>query len=256
MDQQPAACASIEAPVCSVGQTATDVYNEDFENQPLSLSRWTSSSDGGPKPWYYPQTDNPYGITDFHYASSGLYHLWGDDLDVASDGWMEMKNPVAVPTTGQPYFRFRHAFGFESDIFGNYDAGVVEYSADGGPWTDAGPLFVDNGYNGLIDGNPSNPLYGGDGFVSVSWGYGSSRLDLGTLKGYMVRFRFRVASDEQIADYGWFVDDVRLYTCDAAPVDTPTPTATVTTGATASPTASRTPNPNLTRELFMPVILR
>ena len=89
--------------------------------------------------------------------------------------------------TGQPYFRFRHSFAFESDLFGNYDAGVVEYSTDGGPWTDAGALFVDNGYNGPIDGNPSNVLFGRDGFVGVSWGYGSSRLDLGGLKGHTVR---------------------------------------------------------------------
>lgn len=213
MNQEPTSCASPEAPVCPAGQTAATVYSEDFENQSLTLSRWTSGASMNPKPWYYPQTVNPYNMTDFYYASSGLYHLWGDDIDTYTDGWMEMKTGVTVPSSGNPYFRFRHAYGFEADFPAYYDGGVVEYSANGGAWTDAGPLFVNNGYKGKINGQSGNPLEGRNAFVDVSWGYGSSRLNLASLKGQSVKFRFRVGSDELVGGYGWFVDDVRLYSC-------------------------------------------
>lgn len=44
-------------------------------------------------------------------------------------------------------------------------------------------------------------------------GYGASRLALNALSGQSVRFRFRIASDTGIPDYGWFIDDVRIYSC-------------------------------------------
>jgi hypothetical protein len=31
--------------------------------------------------------------------------------------------------------------------------------------------------------------------------------------GKSVRVRFRIGSDSLFGDYGWFIDDVRLYTC-------------------------------------------
>jgi cysteine-rich repeat protein len=38
-------------------------------------------------------------------------------------------------------------------------------------------------------------------------------LDLASLAGQSVRFRFRIGSDSCCDDYGWFIDDVRIYTC-------------------------------------------
>ncbi|MFL5804413.1 MAG: hypothetical protein ACJ8CR_22055, partial [Roseiflexaceae bacterium] len=93
---------------------------------------------------------------------------------------------------------------------------VVEYSTDGGTsWQDAGPLFEANGYNGSISSG-SNPLNGRQAFVGESNGYISSRLNLSTLQGQSVRFRFRIGTNSTlntINDYGWFIDDVRIYTC-------------------------------------------
>jgi hypothetical protein len=31
-----------------------------------------------------------------------------------------------------------------------------------------------------------------------------------------VRFRFRIGTDPIVFDYGWFIDDVRIYRCDSA----------------------------------------
>src|SRR5205085_5868900 len=127
---------------------------------------------------------------------------------------------------GASFMRFDHAYGFEqSDA--NYDGGVVEYSTNGGAtWGDAGSLFVNGGYNGVLESRTSNPLGGRQAFTGDSAGYGSSRLNLSPLAGQSVRFRFRLGFDSSVADLGWFVDDIRIYTCATAPAAPTNVTAT------------------------------
>src|SRR6185295_31004 len=108
---------------------------------------------------------------------------------------------------------FNHAYGFEDNPSANYDGGMVEYSIDAGAtWIDAGPLFEASGYTGAIN-STDNPLNGRQAFVGESNGYISSRLNLSTLPGQNIRFRFRIGTDSLGNDYGWFIDDVRIYTC-------------------------------------------
>ena len=84
-------------------------------------------------------------------------------------------------------------------------------------------MFADaaaNGYNGALVGGGENPLAGQSAFVGSSRGYVSSRANLLALAGQSVRFRFRMGEDEVGGtDYGWFIDDVRLYTCSPEPVN-------------------------------------
>ncbi len=241
MNAQPAACPSTEAPVCAAGQAPQFLYAENFEDQGLTASRWGSSALTGPNPWYYPPTSNPYNYP-MNYAASGLLHLWGDSRTEVDDGVMEMAQGVNLPAGATAYLRFRHAYAFEYDAGGYYDGAVLEYSANAQPWTDAGALFTHNGYDGTITSPvpPHNPLKGRQGFRAVSWGYQSSRLELSAFKGQNIRFRFRIGSDGAYGDWGWFIDDVTIYTCVNAPTPTPTRTPTRTPSPTATPT--RTPS--------------
>ena len=43
-----------------------------------------------------------------------------------------------------------------------------------------------------------------------SYGYGASRLNLASLAGQNVRFRFRLSTDELVGDYGWYIDDIKM----------------------------------------------
>jgi hypothetical protein len=47
------------------------------------------------------------------------------------------------------------------------------------------------------------------------------RLNLSSLAGQDVRFRFRIGTDSGFDDFGWFIDDIRIYTC-MEEVDDPT----------------------------------
>jgi hypothetical protein len=81
-------------------------------------------------------------------------------------------------------------------------------------WSDAGGLIsAGAAYGGTIDTCCLNPLGGRPAFVRDSFGYTATQLDLASLAGQNARFRFRIGTDFSFDDYGWFVDDVRVYQC-------------------------------------------
>jgi hypothetical protein len=119
------------------------------------------------------------------------------------------------------YLHFAHAYDFEHESGGSpwYDGGVLEYSINNGStWQDAGSLMDYNGYRGIIASGYGNPLAGRQGFVGPSHGYISTRLNLSSLAGHSVRFRWRMGLDYVGYSWGWWLDDVHIYTCTTAPV--------------------------------------
>ncbi|MQA73842.1 MAG: hypothetical protein GEU88_05775, partial [Solirubrobacterales bacterium] len=246
MDVNPVNSPTAKAPPpsCPVGGNLELAFADDLEDP--ALDRWEITVANPPAPavgpslWHYPQNaGNPYQGFDPTYATSGTINFWGDDAGDAasgnpadpdiSDQSIEMKTPVGVPAGA--HLRFNHAFGFDDDpgagATAAYDGGVVEYSIDDGvTWTDAGPL-VDAGldYNATLSTDFGNPLGGREAFARESNGYGSTGLDLSGLEGESVRFRFRLATDDSFGDFGWFIDDVRIYACSAS--DTTPPDTTI-----------------------------
>jgi len=171
-----------------------------------------------------------------------------------------MTSDVLIPSGVNTYMCFNHAFQFDAYPEQNsyFDGGIVAYSTDGGQnWLDAGELFVENGYNGTLFAQGDNPLAGWSAFGSESCGYISSRLDLTSLAGQRVRFAFIVATDKEnlFFYYGWFIDDVRVYTCGANV--TPTRILTRTPTPRLTPTRTSTPKPFTPKAwLRLPVVLK
>jgi bacillolysin len=239
MNQQPVAGYNTEATLCPASQSASTLFFDDLEG---GTGNWSLGAFSGTSRWQY---DSPYGP----YSHSGSHFLYADDFpDAISDSYASMNVSVAVPANG--YLHFAQAYGFENP---NYDGGVLEYSTNGGTsWSDAGNMFEVNGYSGTIAASFGNPLAGRSGFVGDSHGYISSRLSLASLAGQSVRFRWRMATDSSVFDQGWWLDDVRIYTCSGSaatstatpvtPTNTPTGTATRTATSTATPvTPTNTP---------------
>ncbi len=215
MNQQPASCPANEAPVCDSG-SPSDLFFDDIES---GSGNWTSGSNSGTIYWFVPQTTSSIGFAD-PYATSGVGNIWGFSqgypLGATSDTYLAMNSDVTLPSNA--YLHFNHSFGFESNSAGTifYDGGVLEYSTTGGSsWTDAGSLISHNNYNGTISSGYGNPLADRSAFAADSRGYISSRADLSSLAGQNVRFRFRIGTDSDVYDYGWFIDDVRIYTCES-----------------------------------------
>ena len=113
------------------------------------------------------------------------------------------------------FLHFNHAHDFARNAVQRFTGGVVEYSTNNGAtWNDTAALYMGNGYNGTISGGTGNPLAGRKAFTSTSYGYISSRLNLSSLAGQNVRFRFRITSDTSVARAdGWNIDDVLIRRC-------------------------------------------
>jgi Zn-dependent metalloprotease len=261
MDQVPANVAFADAPVCPTGTVPTTTFADGMENSSTgnwqrkggSGLTWPGPPAGGGALWFYGSSgSNPYGIPQV-YATGGTDNLWGDDPELSAgagsvftthpstyDGQIVSK-PLTVPT-GASYLRFEHAFGFDSEgsASTNHDGGRVEYTVNAGAtWLDAGPLFSGNGYGFNTGGTASsrlaadNPLAGATAFTRHSQGYVASRISLASLAGKTAQFRFRITADGVVGDYGWFIDDVRLYSCGALVVpSTPSPVVFAATSIT------------------------
>jgi len=211
-----------EAPICAAGQVPTDLFYDNLEN--TASGNWTKGRIQGASNWAYPQSPNDYPGYDATVATSGKYNMWGDNPETTADFWIGKAVGVTVPAGKQTFLRFKHLYEFESGFSSNYDGGVIEYSINNGAsWVDAGSLFKsagDWGYQGSIASGLGNPLGGRQGYVGRSDGYFSSRATLTELAGKSVRFRYRIGADGSIGSYGWYLDDLRVYTC-AAPVAPP-----------------------------------
>jgi len=200
-----------EAPVCIGGDPPDDLFFDDLED---GSDQWNLVNVSGSPiaAWMH----------DFGYSASGEFMLWGRDSFVSTDASAELNVDVPLPASEKPYLHFRHSFAFEASLnfetfeLAYWDGGFVEYSTDAGAtWSDAGPL-IDGGqdYNATIYNNPENPNAGRVAFGDESHGYVSTRMDLSTLKGQNVRFRWHTSTDGSVSGpFGWVLDDVRVYTC-------------------------------------------
>jgi bacillolysin len=231
--------------LCPAGQRPSHLFFDDFEN--TASGHWTVTSLTGTTHWFYPPP------ADFVFATSGVQNLWGYDSFQRGDSAIGMTRSITIPAGGAR-LQFNHSYGFESSPGTNFDGGVIEYSTnDGASWSDAGSLIVAGAtYGGFIHPCCGNPLANRSAFVQDSFGYTASQLDLTSLAGQNVRFRFRIGTDVDVDDFGWFIDDVAIYQC-VATIAPPTISkrfgaATLLVGATTS-LAFTVNNPNATATL-------
>ena len=203
MNGQPAANFNTDAPLCPAGGPSI-LFADNLES---GTANWTFSNGAYPR-W---KLDSSFGP----FAQSGLHSLYADDYPDAITNATARLKPVAIPANA--YLHFAHAYGFESsDAY--YDGGVLEYSINNGStWVDAGSLINVNGYDGVLFTGAGNPLSGRSAFAGDSHGYISTRLNLASLAGKTVTFRWRMGLDEAGYDWGWWVDNVKLYTCNPPP---------------------------------------
>lgn len=196
-------------------------FADDFES--TTSGNWTNSVNPGVNHWnlgcgvsgiYRPNAadaqnvlivDNPSLVK----ARSGSYTLWADNTrfipnttpaNFTGESAVAMTKAITLPASGEVRLQFEHNFDFES---GGLDGGLIEYSVDGGTtWTNAKESDLDVGlitggrtYEGVIFGGFGNPLAGKLAFVGTTNAtYVSTQLNLGSLAGRSVKFRFHMGS--------------------------------------------------------------
>ena len=99
------------------------------------------------------------------------------------------------------------------------DGGKVEISPDNGStWVDAGPYFLQNGYNTLLNAlapQPNTPAFSGTSYATGSNNNGQfieSLVNLSSFSGKTIQIRFRFITNATNASSqfydGWYIDDI------------------------------------------------
>ena len=221
MNAQPATNFNPDALYCPTNTSAyPNLFEEDFET---GTDGWTFDFAQGTAANWSLWTDSPWFSLLGNYATSGLDSLYADDDSGSFNNYtlndsFAISPSINLPANVKPYLHFRHSYGFEFGGSALYDGSVLEYSKDGGPWTDAASLYsAGQNYKGTLNNVWGNPLGGRKAFANFSHGYVDSRYNLTTLAGHNVRFRWRMGTDVSTAAWGWWIDDVRVETCISIP---------------------------------------
>jgi len=176
---------------------------------------------------------------------SSINHVWfAPDAYYGSDQYL-ISPVMTVNGSGSVNVQFDHSFGFEFDGGGNYDGGVVEYSVNGGPFTDMGVAGSLPNYNGtvLLYSGTQNPLANRPAFVQGSGGTIHTSFTKAVAPGSTVQIRFRAASDSSVGAAGWTVDNIAFTGVVETPFATVVadPGCTVTTATVLTPSANPSP---------------
>jgi bacillolysin len=230
MNKDPATDFNPDANLCPTGSTLHRYLFEDYmEDESTSSAVFTKDILMGADLWtwepgFSASKDGLYGLNQSLFANQETIA----ESDVAI--WMEI--PEEIPSGEETYLHFAHATNLPLWKTGlstyAIAGGVVEYSTDGGNnWVDALDELVSDGkfYANTIRNYNNSLLYGRMVFTGISHGYVDTRLNLTPLAGENVKFRWRFATgsrdytdvDNQNNTYGWWVDDVRIYTCAKTP---------------------------------------
>jgi hypothetical protein len=213
--------------VCPAGRTAANVFFDDLED-PESRNWVHERIVGRKRGWYYPQNPNDDPSWDGTWASSGRFNFYAPDRARRSDTVMRMRNARRLPP--RAFLRFEHGYSFDAGARRRFDGGVVEIKVGAGRWRGVARLFTHAGYNGRIARGRGNPLAGQRAFTGDSRGWSSARVDLSAFAGKSVKVRFRAASDRSFGGRGWYVDDIRIYSC-VADADRPQGSLSIADGA-------------------------
>jgi hypothetical protein len=152
-------------------------------------------------------------------------------------------HPIALPTGRPAYLWFQQWRLLEvgPNTHRIFDGGTVEIAdvTNGGQPKDASGRPWVNGPHDVITDQSDNPSAGRVSFGGDSRGYLASRLALKHYAGHAVSPQFTMNTDGTGAEVGWYLDDIRVFTCGRAPVPKSTPrivgAATVGAELTAKP---------------------
>ncbi len=161
-----------------------------------------------PEGWTTTSTNNNDWLTVGTGSDSAPNHAFVANIGAVSDN--RLTSPVIPIAAPESQLRFRSSFNTES----TYDGGVLEISINGGTFEDviaAGGSFVTGGYTNSIDTGFSNPLAGRQAWTGNSGGYIDTEVQLpANVAGQNVQFRWRMGTDNSVAEVGWRIDTIEL----------------------------------------------
>lgn len=208
---------------CDAGTTAVPLIGDSFDGGRRVGVKWllshTGTADFTSRDWgvmkALPGGRTGYAIFAPDFAG-GTCAPGGDE-----SGVLRLESPeIVIPATGPTRLSFDHWIASEA----GFDGGNVKISVNGGAWTVLKATdFVYNPYNATLTsaaGGNTNPMAGEPAFtgsdggsVSGSWGRSIVNLAPYAVAGDRVKLRFDFGTDGCGGTFGWYLDDVKVYSC-------------------------------------------
>ncbi|KQY64559.1 hypothetical protein ASD30_06465 [Nocardioides sp. Root140] len=211
--------------VCGEGFETQEIFSEDFES---GMDGWTLSGESVNGPYPDPAdwaTTSEYRGDHTGSVAKGNTPDQGDcaDNDISSANYMT-SDAIAIPDDASaPRMTFEHYIATET----GFDGGNVRISVNDGEFvpvpadafTFNGPLQIST-----VAEQNTNPLAGEPGFTGTDPGtpfgsWGESQIDLaaaGVSAGDSVKLQFAIGRDGCGGVDGWYVDDIKVLTCEIA----------------------------------------
>ena len=212
-------------PLCEAGGSVRSLFVDNFEHGNSTVARWAVShesvtADFTPRDWQVatPLPDMRPGRALFGIDFTGGTCAPGGD----QSGVQQIVSPqIVVPASvDAPRLTFDHWVSTEA----GFDGGNLKISVNDGPWQLVKTAdFIYNPYNGTLataaQGN-TNPMAGQPAFtgadggsVTGSWGRSIINLEPYAKPKDKIRLRFDIGNDGCGGTFGWYVDDVMVYSC-------------------------------------------
>lgn len=184
-------------------------FSENFDGNPLPdlPQGWTTSATGAQQIWK---------LREERFQSPPNSAFSPDPNQI---GLNEMTSPMIQITSPNAEIQFRNWYELETTFLRNrlYDGSVLEIKIGANDWQDietAGGMFLQGGYDGVIDSCCQNPLMGRRGWSGRSgieptstWITSKAKLPA-SAAGQNVQFRWRVGTDIGTFREGQYIDDV------------------------------------------------
>jgi len=137
-------------------------------------------------------------------ATTALFHSGTKAWQMVGDDRSDVSLTSGAFTPGAAAtLSFYHYYNYES----GFDGGNVEISVNNGTWQDAGPYFLENGYNATTSAY-GMAFTGTSAATSTPADFIKSTIDLTPFSNSSIRVRFRSRGDANVTSVGWTVDDI------------------------------------------------
>jgi hypothetical protein len=211
----------ILAGTCGEGVTTNVAFDDDLES---GAAGWTHLSN--------PDTDNT-GLDTWTLSSartsSGVNAWYAQDTETKTDQLLISPEVVLPGVEESPltlYFSNYQHFEDPNTDGRCWDAGILEISTNGGTtWAQVpnSELLTDPYdnviWNNTAGNNPITEDYG----ATQAWcpnpppqDWLISAVDLDAYAGQTVQFRWRIGTDSAAGNEGWYIDDIKVQSCEAS----------------------------------------
>ena len=186
-----------------LGSTPAPYFIEAYDGvtAPALPGGWTTAISGGLTAWTTVATGPVNSTPNVAVAPSA-----------AAVGNTELISPAIAVPAGGAQLAFRNLYNLESGVSNYFDGMVLEYSVNGGAFTDitsGGNAFLTGGYTGTISASFGSAIASRSAWSGLSGGttaaptYINSVINLpAAAAGQMVRLKWRVATDSSVSATG------------------------------------------------------